>query len=381
MKIKISVLLLGIATLLACNSGEKTNAEAPETESASNEVTLTALQFKNMDLSLGNLSMEPFTSEIEATGMVDVPPENLAMVSSPIPGVIRTITHNVLPGKYVTKGNLLAVAQSMDLIQIQQDYLASYLKQELLSQEYERQKLLVSQDAGVKRKLQEAESNWKLNKAQTASLEAKLRLANVNLEKLKNGEVSSNLYIYAPISGFIKTVNVNTGTNFTSADKLFEIISKEHLHVELKVFEKDASALKEGQTVIFNDPSIPENTKGRVFLIAKTFDETSKSVNVHVHLENEVVEAKLIPGQYLTGKIQLSEQTRPVIPESAILREPEGNFVMRLKSKTNEQYIFEKIALKTGGIKNGKVEVLEPTELTDVVISGANLLNGGGDGE
>jgi membrane fusion protein, heavy metal efflux system len=357
-------------TFSACNTASETNEAITEVAPQENSVELTETQYQNLSPELTDMKPMPFSSEIEATGMVDVPPENIAKVSSAINGMVKTITHNVLPGKYVKKGAVLAVAHSMELVQIEQDYLEAFLKNEVLKQELARQKKLIDEGAGVAKKLEEAVSSLKLNEAKVNGLAAKLKIANVNLDKVKNGEIKPELYIYAPLSGYIKEVFVNTGSNFSSTDILFELISKEHLHVELKVFEKDASNLKTGQKVLFD---APKPMVGEVFLIAKSFDQESRSINVHVHFKQESYEADLIPGQYLKGKIQVEAKMTNVLPESTLIRSEEGNFVL---IKNTEKLSFEKVKVNVGLTKDGLVEILSPSELKNVLSSKVHLISG-----
>lgn len=363
---------LAIALFLAA-CGTKTEEPTTTTEApaASEDIQITSTQLKNLELALRDATFASFAKEITATGMVDVPPENVAKVSAVLNGTIQSMTHNVLPGKYVKKGSVLAVAESMELVQLQQDYLDAFLKQELLNQELSRQKELDGQGAGVPRKLQEATSQWKLNKATTDALAAKLQIANVNLTNLKAGKITNKLYIVAPLSGYVKDVMINTGSNFQPGMVLFELISKEHLHVELKVFEKDAPLLKEGQKVNFDVNGL--QTAGTIFLIAKAFDSATKSINVHVHFNSESAEQQLTPGQTLTGNIQVDAAQVLVIPESALLREPDGNYVLTLKNKTAEVSTFEKVKVEIGNTKDGLCELISPKELKNMVTKNVTL--------
>jgi len=355
---------------MSCKNASESKQAKIEVSKTEASIELTENQFRNLSPELTDMKQMPLSSEIEVTGMVDVPPENIAKVSSAINGMVKTITHNVLPGKYVKKGAVLAVAHSMELVQIEQDYLESFLKNEVLSQELNRQKKLVEEGAGVTRKLEEAISNLKLNEAKVNGLAAKLKIANVNIEKIKNGEIRPELYIYAPLSGFVKEVYVNTGSNFSNSDILFELISKEHLHVELKVFEKDVANLKTGQKVLFDSP---KPMVGEIFLISKNFDEESRSINVHVHFKQESYEADLIPGQYLKGKIQIEDKITKVLPESVLIRSEDGNYVL---VKNTQKLSFEKVKVEIGLTKDGFVEIVSPSELKNVLTSQVHLISG-----
>lgn len=340
--------------------------------------TITAAQYQNMGLEIGDVATSEMAETIDVNGMVDVPPENVAMVSLPISGFIKSLTHNVLPGKYVAKGSVLATAQSMETVQLQQDYLEKFAQKKFLQEELERQQALTAQDATAKRKLQEAESNLRVNEAMLNAFAAKLKIIGVSIEKLQRGEFVTALPILAPISGYVKMVHINTGTNFTPADVLVELISKQHLHVELSVFEKDAFKVKEGQTVVFNDPRIGGRVEGKVFLVGKTFDAETKAVNVHVHLSNEAAEQRLIPGQFLAAKIQTDSRAANVITEAAISREGGKTFVYLLDTQNSESVSFKKVAVEIGTVQYGKVEVISPTELKNVVLNKVAFLAGMG---
>ncbi len=363
--------------LISCGTENKKETQEEENvQSAPHLILLSNEQFSNLSIELGSLAETKMSAVISATGLVDVPPENIAQVSAAVNGKISRMTHNVLPGKYVAKGSILATAESMELIQLQQDYLQAYLKNEVLSRELDRQRQLLSQEAGIEKKVQEAENQWKLHKSLIAAFEARLRIARVDISRVRSGEISESMAIYSPISGFIKTVNVNTGSGFTASDILFEIISKEHLHVELKVFEKDAPYLKEGQKVRFHDPVSGKESIGSVFLVAKNFEQESKTVNVHVHLDQESDEARLIPGQYLRGEIQVEERNVQALPESALIREADGNFVLVQKSENLKGIEIEKIPVETGIIQNGLVEIISPAGLQKVIIKGGQRIAG-----
>ncbi len=343
-----------------------------------NTKTITAAQFKNMGLEIGDLETVEFAETIAVNGMVDVPPENVAMVSLPVVGFVKTLTHNVLPGQYVTKGSVLATAQSMDAVQLQQDYLEKFTQHDFLQKELERQRELATEDATSTRKLQEAENNFRINKALLSTFAAKLKILGVSLEKLQNGNISTTLPVIAPFSGYVKAVNINTGSNFTPQDVLFELVSKQHLHVELSVFEKDAYKIKVGQTVVFNDPRIGGRVEGKIFLVGKVFDATTKAMNVHVHLTNEAAEQRLIPGQFISASVQTDNRSANVLPESAISREGDKRYVYMLDNQGSDLVIFKKISVETGVVQNEKIEILSPQTLSKVVFNKIPFLAGMG---
>jgi membrane fusion protein, heavy metal efflux system len=371
---KILINLLCLSVLFGCKTETKTEetSQAP----AENYIVFTKEQFKNLKVETGSMAEGVMDIVLEANGLVDVPPDQMFAINYPLSGVISNINHNLLPGKYLKKGEVLGQIQSLELLQIQEDYLNESTKGELLQQDYERQKALIVDDATSKRKLQETDNALKINRIRVKSLAEKLRILGINPATLNSGNISAKHTLYASQNGFVKAVNVTNGKSFMSNETLFELVSTQHMHVELKVFGDDMALVKVGQDVDFLD-SKGQTVTGKVYLIDKTVDTENKSLNLHVHLENEAFEQSLRPGQYISGKINVHNSTVMVLPESAILANSDGSFVFRMMEEKN-QVKFEKIAVKTGRIAHGFIEIIEPKEITGIIVTrGVNFVENG----
>jgi cobalt-zinc-cadmium efflux system membrane fusion protein len=387
MKIYFFLSILAITGFASCSKKTETSANATSEDTIKAQpqaelIKITPEQFKNLDLTLGHFSSIPINEEIKVTGMADVPPENLASVSLPITGFVKNIfANNALPGRFVTKGTILATVESIEFIQMQQDYFQAVAHSAFLEKELERQQTLSSEDIGVKKKLQQAEAEFNSNQALIKALEAKLKLLGINAATLKKGDISSVVNIVTPISGFIKNTNINTGKSITPNDVLFELVSKEHLHVELKVLEKDAFKIQKGQKVLIDDKRLGDKVQGTVFLVGQTFEDESKAINVHVHLDNEQQEQKLIPGMFINARILTGTRTTKALPESAILREPDGNFIIELEKENSKEIVFRKIPVKLGTTQGQNIEIVLPENLSDassIVIDRGHFLSGMG---
>jgi membrane fusion protein, heavy metal efflux system len=386
MKIYILVPIFFAVFATSCSKKQEQNATTDSTQVADNkaakieEIVITAEQFKNLDVALGDLQQTSMSDEVKVTGMADVPPENTASVSVPIAGFIKNITHNnSLPGKYVTKGTVIATIHSMEFVQIQQDYLQAFAQSSYLKKELERQQTLTAEDAGAKKKLQQAENEVNANNALLKGLEAKLKIVGIESSSLLKNDISPAIYVYAPISGFIKNANVSIGKSVSPGDILFEIISKEHLHLELKVLEKDAFKIQKGQKVLLEDARLGGTLRGTVFLVGQVFEGEAKAINVHVHIDNEAQEQKLIPGMFVNARILTGSRLAQTLPESAILREADGDFIVSLTKQDAKQVSFQKIPVKLGLAQEGNVEVelLEKiVPLGKIVIKNGHFLSG-----
>lgn len=387
MKTYFFLLVLVLAGITSCSKKTESPAATVPADTTkvlpqSEQIKITVEQFKNLNLSLGGFSEIAMNEEIKATGTVEVPPENLVFMSIPTNGFIKTIFANAtLSGRFVTKGMVLATVESIEFIQMQQDYFQAVAHSAFLEKELERQQTLSSEDIGVKKKLQQAEAEFNSNRVLIKALEAKLKLLGVNANTLKKGDISSVINIMAPINGYVRAAHINTGKAIAPNDVLFELISKDDLHVELKVLEKDAYKIQKGQKIVIEDKRLGENITATVFMVGQTFEDDTKAINIHAHLDNKQIEQKLIPGMFINAKILTGTRTTKALPESAVLRESDGNSIIILEKQNNKEVVFRKIPVKLGASQGPNIEVQLAEDLstsTSVVIEKGHFLSGMG---
>ncbi|MET3125972.1 cobalt-zinc-cadmium efflux system membrane fusion protein [Arcicella rosea] len=364
--------LLGITLLIniAC-SNTKAEEQDKEAETITDVVTLSAEQIKNAKLTLGNFDQTTISDEVKANGMVDVPPMNMASVSIPISGYVKST--NILPGSAIRKGGVLATIYSMDYIQLQQDYLQAVSKLKYLELELDRQNTLSKEDVGAKKKLQQADSEVSSIKALTKALELKLEMIGCSVEKLKKGQILSVINITSPIDGYVKIANLSIGKNVAPTDVLFEIVGDAHKHIELKVFENDINKIKVGQKIMVENPKFSEkNMTATVFLVGKNVEADTKTINIHGHIDDEAMEDKLTVGQYVNTKILTGKRIVNTLPESAVVLHGNGGFIF-IKTKEST---FQQIPVKIGITERGNIEVIPEKNIGNqqVVKQGASIL-------
>lgn len=364
--------LIGLAFLLnvACLS-PKTDEADKEAEAKTDFVTLSAEQVKNGHITLGSFDQTTISDEVKANGMVDVPPMNMASVSIPISGYVKST--NILPGSAIRKGGVLATIYSMDYIQLQQDYLQALSKLKFLELELDRQNTLSKEDIGAKKKLQQADSEVSSIKALTKALELKLEMIGCSIEKLKKGQILSVINIVSPIDGYVKTANLSIGKNVAPTDVLFEIVGDAHKHIELKVFENDINKIKVGQKIIVENPKFSEIPMlATVFLVGKNVEADTKTINIHGHINDEAMEDKLTVGQYVNTKILTGKRIVNTLPESAVVLHGNGGFIF-VNTKENT---FQQIPVKIGITERGNIEVMPEKSIGNqqIVKQGASIL-------
>jgi membrane fusion protein, heavy metal efflux system len=360
-----------ICLLVACGNEPTQQAEGQQEAPVADEVFVTHEQAQLIGLAFGGAEQRNLSQYVVANGIVDVPPQNFASVSVPVGGFVRSTT--ILPGHFVKKGQTLAVLEHPDYVQLQQDYLQAESQAALAVRELDRQKELAEEEVGARRRLQEAENTYRTSQAALQSLEARLNMLGLSGKRIREGHISTRVSLRSPISGYIKTVNLNIGKYVSPTEVLFEVVDKDHMHIELRVFERDIFKIREGQTIYFRVANMdePEMT-ARVYLVGQVFDGDSRTILVHGHPEPE--REDLIPGLYVNARIETTAQEATVLPEDAVIRQGEEYAIFFKVKDTPEGVVVRRVAVKAGASDKGYRAVTLPANLQQsklLVLAGA----------
>lgn len=354
---------------LACGSEQEQHTNEDVSHEATDEVTLTREQLNTAGIQTGKVITRVMGNVITANGKLDVPPQQMVSVSVPIAGFVKKTS--LLEGVYVRSGQSIAVLENLDYIQIQQDYLDIKSKYEYATKEYERQQQLADEKVNAEKTLQDAKAKFQSLQAQYKGLESKLRLININPSAIVEGNISSTINVYASINGYISDVNINVGQYVSPNDVLFRIVNTEHLHVELTVFEKDVSRIKEGQQVRFTLANETKERYATVHLIGKKISN-DRTILVHCHLATE--DTRLLPGMFLKAYIETDKTEVYALPESAIIRFEGNDYVFIQNEAQDSMYHYKMIKAETGSSDQGYTQV----SLTGALGRESNIvLNGG----
>ncbi|MDO8992767.1 MAG: efflux RND transporter periplasmic adaptor subunit [Daejeonella sp.] len=370
----ICMAMIGL-TAIACN--QKKEEKSAETEVAvklADEVSLTKDQYKVADIQLGKVEMRSLSNVIKASGQLDMPPESMVSVSAPLGGYVRSA--GLLPGQSVRKGQVVAVIENPDFIDIQQEYLESKSRMEFLQLEYKRQEDLRKEDVNSAKTFQQVSSELKIMRARMSGLQQKLSLIGISISSLQAGRISRTSNLYSPINGYVIVSNANKGKYVNATDVLFELGNKNDLHLALNVYEKDASKIRVGQPIRFAlANAVDYNRVAKVFLIGKSTGKEG-TVPVHCHIEN-ASDPVLIPGMYAKALISVTDDEVSAVPSEAIVN-ADGNDYLFIQTKINANgYAFKMIPIKRGIEEGGYTEVVLPEQFdksAQVVSKGAYAL-------
>lgn len=350
------IYIYGIAfALLLQSCGNNKNAETEQkTEGTESTITLNKSQLSNIKLSTLSIIERSIGTIIKANGSIDVPPESMVSISAPMGGYLKYT--RLLPGLKVTRGQLLAVLEDQQFIQLGQEYLSAKNRLELSKIDFEKQKDLYNLKAISEKAYLEAKSELELINIQVQSFSEKLKLIGINPSKLSAEKISSKVEIVSPINGYVSKVNVNVGKYLSPNDILFELINPDDIHLNIQIFQKDIPYLAIGQKVITYTNEHPEvKYNAEIILIGRGLNE-SKAIDVHCHFEKP--DHDLVPGMFMNVEIESSVKKSKVVNESAILRYENNNYVMITKNDST----FELYPVKTGISEKPFIEIVNPSE-------------------
>lgn len=376
-KILCSILIL-TAIISSCSESRSKETEEKievKKDSVASDVTLTADQYKIAGIQIGSMEMRNLSDVIKVNGVIDVPPQNVVSISAPLGGYVKSA--GLLPGQAVRKGQVIAVIENAEFIDIQQDYLESKSRMVFLDQELDRQKELRKEDINAAKTLQQVSSEYNMMRAKISGLEQKLSLIGISTGSLQAGRISKTSNLYAPISGYVTESNVNRGKYVQPSDVLFELANKSDMHLALNVFEKDVRKINPGQQIRFALANETDyNRKASVFLIGKSTEEDG-TVPVHCHLEISN-DPSMLPGMYVKALIETKTEGAPALPVESIIQSEGKDYIFVQTDTTQGKATFKMIPVLRGTEQEGFAAVTFPTDFnaskSNIVKKGAYSL-------
>ena len=272
------------------------------------------------------------------------------------PEVSGRITQlNFKDGERVKKGQLLV--QFDDQLQVAQ-VKQSQAELSIAMANHKRNQELVAQNFISKRSVDESAANLEV-------AQAKLSLSQATASRLK---------IIAPFDGMTGIRTVNVGDYLKDGGDIVNIEDITAVFVDFRLPERFQTKVKKGQKAQVDMDALP----GRKFTaviqaIDPMLDANGRSVGIRACIDNR--QNQLRPGMFARVNAVFSERDKAiVVPEEAIVPQGGKQFVIKLldgadKGTDKETKITQRVEVKVGIRKPGKVEILEGLVEGDEVIT------------
>jgi membrane fusion protein, heavy metal efflux system len=374
LKRNITASIIALFFISSCGSRNK-EVEKVHEVLPPGTIELNASQFKSAGIILGNVEFRRIRNILKVNGVVNVTPQNIAFVSTPLGGFVKST--NLVQGSPVKKGQTMALIENMEFIQLQQDFLEAKAKYHYAEVEYKRHSELFKDNVYSENNVQQTETEYKTMKAHFRALEQKLLLLGLDPEKLTEEKISGILPVTAPINGYLRSVNINIGKYVSPTDVLFEIVNPENVVLELMVFEKDVRKVTTGQKVTFTTPNDPGNVySASVYQAGRALDKDKMSTIFATIEQNN---GGLLSGMYVNAEIETGDLSVTAVPENAVVQFNEKFYIFIHKGKRNENGKkiddFEAVEVIKGNTDKGFTGIRVPGGIdiskVQVVTSGA----------
>ncbi len=326
-----TLLLFLICTLIACTEKPTTTIETKE-KNSSNTVVLTEAQEKSTAIETFEIQQQSITSTLKLYGKTEVPPQNLVSVTSALGGYVKSI--RLLQGQRFKKGQVLAILEDNQFIQLQEDYLSAKANLAMAEAEYLRQKELNQNKASSDKNFQQATAGYRTLQISKKALEEKLRLININPNTLTLDKITRTISLHAPFDGVVGEVFVNTGKYAAPSDVLFELVNPRDFLLNLKVFEKDLAKISIGQQVQASSNTNPDELfLCEIVSIGRSVN-TDGSSDVYARIKDQRG-IDLSAGMYVNAEVGVINKNAWVLPQEAIVGFEGKNYIFeRLQNHT-----------------------------------------------
>ena len=296
---------VALALLGAC-SQNKTEEGAANESPAGDDVKVEVLSEENSEPK-DSVAVDAVSG---ATNVANSPTFNGVMVVSPSKRVTISLTMggkvhalNIMPGSAVHQGQVVAMIDNPEYIQLQQTYLDAAAQLEYLEKEYQRQRILGEQDAASQKRVQQAKADYLSMKSRVEASASHLKTLGVNAQSLHSGGIKSYLPVVAPVSGFVTSMNANRGKYLEVGEPICDIIDKSRILLQLTVYEKDLKLMKIGGKVDFRVNGMGKETfSARIVAIDQAVD--AKDYSVKVYAAVGTVRSDFRPGMYVRAKVK-----------------------------------------------------------------------------
>lgn len=162
---------------------------------------------------------------------------------------------------------------------------------------------------------------------------ARVRVARAQLDELQAR--NARLNIVAPSAGLVLERNVEVGATVSAGSgPLFRLARGGEIEMLAQVGEEQLTRLRAGVSAEVTPVGSEQTFTGQVWQVAPTIDAQNRQGTARIALSYDPA---LRPGGFATARILSGTTTAPLLPESAVLSDDDGNFVYVVDAENKVQ--------------------------------------------
>lgn len=306
------------------------------------------------------------TTSLAVTGTITYDANRVSHIGARTAG--RVISLSAALGARVSSSQLLALLESPTVGQIRAQEREAEELRTIARENFAREQRLATQGISSRKELLQAEADLRRT-------EASLRSAEAQLEALGAGHGTGGQFgLSSPFSGVVVARDANLGEMVEPTDTLFTVADLSRVWIELNIFERDLSRVREGQSVSVSVNAYEKRTfPGRIVYLGAVLDSEKRTVLARVEIPN--TDGALKPGMFANARIQVGGNGPPVVvvPQDAI-QEVDGKTVVFVPGANPGE--FRTVRIEVGeSVGDNRVAIINGLSAgTKIVVTGAFAL-------
>lgn len=347
-----AALLLILALFMFGGGGEK--AAAPEGGEGQSLPAVTVIVPGRQDI----------PAIISATGSLAARRDMAVGVPGEGGQIVRVL---VEPGQWVGAGQTLAVidrgVQAQEAAQLAAQIEVAQADLRLAQSELDRAQRLVSRGF-----VSQADIDRKRATRDAAAARVRVAQAQLGATRARIGRLD----VRAPTAGLVLSRSVEAGQVVgPGSGALFRIAAGGEMELRARLPQVDLARLTAGVPATVTPVGSRQSYQGQVWQVSPTIDPATRQGEARILVPYQ---RDLRPGGFAAAEIRAGSVTAPLLPESAVLTDDDGNYVL-IVGRNNT---VERRAVRVGSVTDRGVVIAEGLNGTEQVIESAGaFLNAG----
>lgn len=270
-------------------------------------------------------------------------------------------------GSWVRAGQVLAVidrsVQAQEANQLAASVAAARADAALAQNEFERSQALVGRGFVSK-----ADLDRKRAARDSANARIRVAQAQLNASRARIGRLN----VVAPTSGLILSRSVEVGQVVgPGAGGLFRLARGGEMEMRALLPQQDLALVKVGQAASVKPLGSDRSFAGNVWMVSPVIDPQTRQGEARIAVPYDPA---IRPGGFAEARISAGSATAPMLPQSAVLSDKDGNYVYVVNARNQ----VERRPVKIGNVDDSGVTIAEGLSGQEsVVLSAGPFLNPG----
>lgn len=196
-----------------------------------------------------------------------------------------------------------------------------------------------------------------------------LGMSDSQIEELSKARtIPEDVYVVAPVDGFVVSRNISAGQRFEKFTEFYRIADLSHVWILADVFGGDAQAFRPGTLARITLPDTGQTLRARVTNVLPQVDPATRTMRVRLEADNPGF--VLRPDMFVNVDLPVSAAAGLTVPVDALL---DSGLTKRVFVEASDGY-FEPREVVTGWRSDDRVQIVRGLEEGEKVVSAGTFL-------